>query len=166
MNQTQTIEKLRKLILTNAAAKSIMTWAAGRDKNSTATSLDRICRKVKLEKDDAVQALQQFEKLGVGKYIIGRKDNPTRFEWHFGLVTVGMAARGKSDAREVLGATVDEGEEETATVVTRKPATAAAESRQASEARTMTNMGATLFLQVPASLSAAKLKQIQEILAS
>lgn len=170
-NQATMIERMRKLVTSNETAKLIFQWAASRDKNSVATGLDRLCRKVKIEKDAAVKALGEFEKIGLGTYIIGRRGGKTRFEWNFGLVTVGMAAMGKSDAMEVLSSPGDDEETNepqarTATAAAPGTATVPATTRQASMAEAGNRMGGALLLQLPSDISAAKLKQIRDLVNS
>ena len=62
---------------------------------------------------DAIIVAQEMEKIGVGKFVIGRRGASTRLEWRFRSDSVGQVARGDIDELVSLASEDEAGEEST-----------------------------------------------------
>lgn len=96
-NNTKLVKRLQSFSDKNAAAKAIFTWLASRDNNSAETTVDRIYNKMDadIERTDLVDILKEFENMGLGKFISGRRGLKSRFAWSYDLIQVGKAALGQ-----------------------------------------------------------------------
>ncbi len=113
-NVDKKMRDIQNLVARSAPAKEVLKWLAARTKNSVETSIDRMYSKMDLEREEITAVMQEFEKIGLGKYVTGRRGFKTRFVWEFGLVSVGQVAFGKMHTLEPLAPTEidDDGAEE------------------------------------------------------
>lgn len=104
---TVDIEKLRRLYSSNECAKAILDHVAGRNKNSVKTNVDRletVLREGKFSRREIVGALKKLEELQCGTFVIGRRGQPSRFEWAVEMIGLGRAAQGAQSDVEILDA--------------------------------------------------------------
>lgn len=93
---------LRKLYSTDTCAKSLMDYAASRAKNSKESKVDRLLTHlsegdVSFSRRDLILTLKSLERLGVGRFVIGRRGQPSRFQWSVAMIGAGKAAKGEED---------------------------------------------------------------------
>jgi hypothetical protein len=91
---------LKALYRENRVAQQMLDHFASRRNDSTATKLDRALtllagRGIVASRAQVREVFRELEKLGCGKYVMGRRGWPSRFEWSVGLVSVGQAASGE-----------------------------------------------------------------------
>lgn len=95
------IDGLRDFYKDNSIARSFLDHAAQRERDRAETSVERaltILRAggVEVSRGEVVNLYQEFEKFGLGKFIVGRRGKPSRFAWSVSIVSVGKAAAGES----------------------------------------------------------------------
>lgn len=110
------IEGLRSLYKSNAIATSFLDHAAQRERDRGETSVERaqtILRDEGTEasRGDVVALYQQLERLGCGKFIVGRWNKHSRFSWSVSIVSVGKAAAGEQQFVAEIPETPPESEE-------------------------------------------------------
>lgn len=91
---------LKALYSSDPTAKIILNEFGSRSKNQTVTKLDRLLVNLSdhnqhVSRTDAINVLRKLDELGCGRFLTGRKGHPTRFEWHYELVSVAKAATGE-----------------------------------------------------------------------
>lgn len=95
-------EGLRELYEEDAGAREFLKWASERQNDATITSIDRLEQKAAIDRRKAIELAKQFDRLGCGRYIIGRRGAPSRIEWQFSLKSIGRAAVGESGTLETV----------------------------------------------------------------
>lgn len=78
---------LRSAYAEDSAVRIIADHFAGRQYNQNVTELEVLLGKLQrngaeLEKHDLIRAFRRMDALGVGRFLVGRRGQPTRFEWH------------------------------------------------------------------------------------
>jgi hypothetical protein len=91
---------LQRLYGSDSSAKDVLDHLAGRERNWSETTVDRLARNVWNEgssasRADIIAALRGLEDAGCGRFIVGRGGYPSRFQWHVGMVEVGRRAAGR-----------------------------------------------------------------------
>ena len=107
---------LSELYRESDVAQKLLDHFASRTNDSRVTKLDRAkavldARDVRASVAEVRAVFRQLEKLGCGKYVIGRRGHPSRFIWTSGLVSVGQVASGRGiDVEKVrLSSDVEDG---------------------------------------------------------
>lgn len=93
-------EGLRELFEEDPGAREFLKWASERQNDAARTSIDRLEQKAGVDRRKAIELAKQFDRLGCGRYIIGRRGAPSRIEWTFSLKSIGRAAVGETAALE------------------------------------------------------------------
>ena len=106
------VEAIRKLYRSNAAAQSLFDWTASRERDATATSIDRISNRLGVSRGEAVALARSLEQAGCGQFIVGRRGQPSRFEWEYSCISLGQAAAGEDVKLEAAEDPLPESEEE------------------------------------------------------
>ncbi len=91
------ITKVRALINESDVAKEFFTQLSSRVKNYRRTTLDHGEKIANASRSDVVELFRQMEELDLGVYRLGRRGQPTRFEWSVAMVETARAALGEGD---------------------------------------------------------------------
>jgi hypothetical protein len=90
---------LRSLYSSSDVAKAALDSFATRSNRSSETTVERLLVVLEsnssFKRQDVVGFFQQLQKTNCGSFVIGRRNNPSRFLWSVSLVDVGLAAQGK-----------------------------------------------------------------------
>lgn len=99
---TVDIKNLKRLYTNNYTSKALLDYVAGRKNNSFKTDVDRILsllnqnqNGVTVSRRDAISVMKELQRFNCGKFVIGRRGQPSRFEWTVQMIAVGKAARGE-----------------------------------------------------------------------
>lgn len=97
------IKALKRLYANSAVAKAAMDYFASRQYNSGSTKVDRLERTLaqaeyEFPRRDVIGFLRQLEGLGCGTFVIGRRGQPSRFEWGVQMISVAKASKGEEQA--------------------------------------------------------------------
>lgn len=106
------IDAIRKLYRSNAAAQSLFDWTARRERDATSTSIDRISNRLGISRGEAVALARALEQAGCGQFVVGRRGQPSRFEWAFSCISLGQSAAGEDVKIEAAEDPLPESEEE------------------------------------------------------
>jgi hypothetical protein len=92
-------QMLRKLYKQSASARAIFDHFASRQRDWGETTVDRIQANVEkagtvLSRAEVVTVLRLLDECGCGRFVIGRRGKPSRFDWRVSLVAVGQLAAG------------------------------------------------------------------------
>lgn len=103
MADSADLDGLRDFYRKNPVARSFLDHAAQRERDRAETSVERAQAILKesgteVSRGDVVDVYQEFEMLGLGKFIIGRRGRSSRFAWSASIVSVGKAAAGEPQA--------------------------------------------------------------------
>ncbi len=95
---------LRAAYAEDLAVRVIVDHFASRQYNQNVTELDALRSKLErngssIEKSDLIRALRRMDALGVGRFLVGRRGQPTRFEWHEKSLTMRKLATDQSSAQ-------------------------------------------------------------------
>jgi hypothetical protein len=95
---------LRAAYAEDLAVRAIVDHFASRQYNQNVTELDALRSKLErngtpIEKSDLIRALRRMDALGVGRFLVGRRGQPTRFEWHEKSLTMHKLATDQSSAQ-------------------------------------------------------------------
>jgi len=93
---------LRSLYETDASARAIFNWLAGRRKGAKETAVRVAAERAKLSYAEVVRVFREFDRLGVGAFIAGRKGWETRIAWSYDVVSIGRVAIGETDQAELV----------------------------------------------------------------
>jgi len=101
------IDGVRRLYRDSAFNKAVFDNFAGRSTSSVETTVDRLhavihSERAEVSRQDIVGLFQALARRGCGKFVIGRKGHPSRFQWKVDLVSVGKVATGEAEAFEPL----------------------------------------------------------------
>jgi hypothetical protein len=97
------IAGLRAAYVEDTAVRVIIDHFAHRQYNQNVTELDALRDKLErsgtpIDKSDLVRALRRMDALGVGRFLVGRRGQATRFEWHEKSLTVRKLATDETNA--------------------------------------------------------------------
>jgi hypothetical protein len=89
---------LKRLYRGNSTARLLLDWLASRDRNRTDTHFNRVLAVLSAQDVAPTRAgmrevFRNLEKLGVGRFVVGRRGLPTRFIWTTPLTEVGLTAQ-------------------------------------------------------------------------
>lgn len=88
-------EALRQLFTRVPAARAILEHLAGLEQNPRHTPLDALERACAgFGRAHLVYALRVLEELGCGRFVVGRKGYPSRFEWAYDARSIGKVGMG------------------------------------------------------------------------
>jgi hypothetical protein len=98
---------IRTLYVSDPVAKIILDEFGARQRNQQVTKLDQLLLRLSnagngVARSDAISILRKLDEAGCGKFLAGRKGHPTRFEWHYDLVSVARAATGEVQVVEQI----------------------------------------------------------------
>jgi hypothetical protein len=101
------IEALRKLYTTNRVAKAAFDYFATCQRNKSVTKVNRLwavlcARGQNISYAEVRDFFQELARLKCGVYIIGRRGQPSRFEWSDRLITLAQVAAGQRSEIEAF----------------------------------------------------------------
>jgi len=92
----KTSERL-KFLYRDGDFSKIFDYLASRSNNARETKLDRLAWITGLDRSKVTAFLRALQELELGRFLVGRKGYPSRFEWTVALISVGQVASGESD---------------------------------------------------------------------
>ncbi len=107
------ISILKRLFVSNKASSIAFRIFKERDKDSKETKLERLEDLIRSEggnpsRVDIVSLLKGLQEANCGRFIVGRRGSPSRFEWSVSLRSVGLAATSGSDEVNEMDEDADE----------------------------------------------------------
>jgi hypothetical protein len=88
---------LRRLYRSDKAAKAIFDHLAERQRNwEEVVDVQRLAAKLDVPRPEVMRALKAFQKAGLGRYIMGRRRQKSRFQRYVDLVAVARYASGQA----------------------------------------------------------------------
>lgn len=104
---------LRKLFVSNKASSIAFKIFMSREKDSKETKLERLEDLIRNEggnpsRVDIVSLFKGLQEANCGRFIVGRRGAPSRFEWSVSLRSVGLAATSASECVSQIDADADE----------------------------------------------------------
>jgi hypothetical protein len=98
---------LKSLYAKNPVATAAIDYFSGRQYNPRHTKVDLLIvrlaqRGSEFGRGEVIEFFRQLEKTGAGRFVIGRRGQPTRFEWDVQAISAAKAAKGEVGAVEVL----------------------------------------------------------------
>lgn len=107
-------EELRSLYHRDEAAVAFFDWFSSRGKGSRETKARVAADRTGREYSEIVELFRSFERLKLGRFLVGRRGAETRFDWDYDAKSLARIATGESDEPEGVAADApedDEGEE-------------------------------------------------------
>jgi hypothetical protein len=107
------ISKVRELYANDEDAQRLFDWAASRERDAAATSIERIMYVTETNRREAVELAKKLEAAGCGYFVVGRRGQRSRFEWSYSLIGLGQVAAGEAtELSEVATTAVDADEDQ------------------------------------------------------
>jgi hypothetical protein len=96
------IHELRRLNQESETAKGFFELLARRKNSATVTKVDRalgllLADGVSASRGEVIRIMQRLRDIGMGRFIIGRKGQPSRIEWSVNVISMSRAATGQTD---------------------------------------------------------------------
>ena len=89
------IKVLQRAYKVEFALRAVCDEFAARGKSTRTSTVDRTVERTGLGRSDVIEVFRRFENLDLGKFLVGRRGQPSRMEWKYRLVDVGQAAAGE-----------------------------------------------------------------------
>jgi hypothetical protein len=89
-------DELQRFYRSDRAFAKICDYLAGRERNSTESTVDRLSQVTDLSRADVIAVLRVLASMGLGEFVIGRRGQKSRLEWKVGCVSVARVARGEA----------------------------------------------------------------------
>ena len=96
------IAKLRDYARSDGVAKRLFQLLSQRQRRRRELVVEVLMRDLEITRPTAVEVFRTLQELGCGKMVLGRGSKPTRFEWHYTMNSVGLAALGQSESLEPM----------------------------------------------------------------
>jgi hypothetical protein len=89
------IKALRHAYSREEALRAVCDELASRTRSTKTSSIDRTIERTGLSRATVIDVFRRFEQLDLGKFVVGRRGQPSRIEWRYRLQDVGQAAAGE-----------------------------------------------------------------------
>lgn len=86
--------KIRTLFKQDEIAQRFFDQCASRERDASATSIDRMAYLLGISREEAIGLAQRLESTGCGEFVVGRRGYKSRFTWSYSCISVGQAAAG------------------------------------------------------------------------
>ncbi|WP_157646567.1 hypothetical protein [Burkholderia ubonensis] len=103
MDKEIDVKAVQELMELSEVAREFLESLAIRAHNRRVTTVDFVARKFRAHRRDIVELFKAMADAGLGEFILGRRQSPTRFVWMSRMIDVGKAAIGETDEIEILG---------------------------------------------------------------
>ncbi|MCF7963334.1 MAG: hypothetical protein K9M08_21550 [Pirellula sp.] len=102
------VELLRSFYKSNKTSRAVFEILKERENDSNETKLERLEDLVRQSgvnpiRGDVVSLFKGLDRAGCGKFVVGRRQFPSRFQWHVSLRSVGIAASSEQGQVNELG---------------------------------------------------------------
>lgn len=107
------VDALRNLFVSNAVSNIAFNIFKERENDSKETKLDRLEDLIREKGEspqrvDIVSLMKGLQDAGCGRFIVGRRGAPSRFEWRVSLRSIGLVATSASNQVDQLGPSADD----------------------------------------------------------
>lgn len=106
------IKAVRELYKQDDTARRLFDRWAERERDASATSIDRLHHLLGISREEAVGLAQRLEQAGCGQFIVGRRGHKSRFAWAYSCISLGQVAAGETSELEEPDDPLPEAEEE------------------------------------------------------
>lgn len=94
------VKSVRALYKKDEAARELFDQCADRERDASATSIDRMTYKLGISREEAVGLAQRLEEAGCGEFVVGRRGHKSRFVWAYSCISLGQVAAGETTLLE------------------------------------------------------------------
>lgn len=108
---SKTVERLQELYEGGGAFAKVCEDLAGRDRAYREWPVKRMCQRTGLARSEVVRVFKQFEELELGRFVVGRGGNQSRFVSDVSMVNAARLAVGE-DVEEASEEFAEESEPE------------------------------------------------------
>jgi hypothetical protein len=112
------VKAIRDLYRKDEIARRLFDQFAERERDSLATSIDRLTHLLGVSRGEAVGLSQRLQEAGCGQFIVGRRGHKSRFAWAYSCISLGQTASGETSELEEPEDPLPEAEEEASPLVT------------------------------------------------
>jgi hypothetical protein len=106
------VPAIRNLYKSFPAAQKLFDWTAGRERDATETTIDRMAHKIGVSRGEAVALARQLAEAHCGDFVVGRHGQKSRFRWDYSCISLGQAAAGEQVELQAASDPIAEAEEE------------------------------------------------------
>lgn len=104
MDKEIDVAQVQALMELSDLARSFLESLAERSHNRRVTLVDSVVKKFRANRRDVIELFKAMADAGLGEFIVGRRQSPSRFKWLSRMTDVGRAAIGEADEIGVLDA--------------------------------------------------------------
>ncbi len=109
----EVIDGIMALYKNDPHARQYFDLIADRERDASATSIDRISWLLGITRGEAVALARRLEDAKCGEFVVGRRGQKSRFVWEYSCISLGKAAAGETSNLEQPENPLPEAEEET-----------------------------------------------------
>lgn len=96
------VRAIQAIVALSDTAKEFLESLAERQKNRKETTVDQVMSKHRARRRDVIDMFRAMEEAGLGRFVVGRREQRSRFVWSTGMIDVGQAALGhRADIFEI-----------------------------------------------------------------
>lgn len=104
MDKEIDVAQVQALMELSDLARRFLESLANRSHNRRVTLADSVVKKFRANRRDVIELFKAMQDAGLGEFIVGRRQMPSRFKWLSRMTDVGRAAIGEADEIGVLEA--------------------------------------------------------------
>ena len=93
-------DKLQNLYGADKTASAFFDWISSRGKGSRETKAHIAADRTNREYSEIVELFREFDDLGLGTFVVGRRGAKTRFDWKYDVKSLARIATGEADEAE------------------------------------------------------------------
>ncbi len=106
------ITAVRALYKKDDAARRLFDQCAERERDASATSIDRLTYLLGISRAEALALAQRLGEAGCGEFVMGRRGHKSRFVWGYSCISLGQVAAGETAELEKAEDPLPESEED------------------------------------------------------
>lgn len=109
---SKVVSEVRRMYREDPRYQALFDWLAGRKRDASETSVDRIAYKLDIHRGEAVAMVKRLAEEDCGEFIVGRRGQQSRFRWAYSCISLGKAAAGEDEELEAPEDPVAEDQDE------------------------------------------------------
>lgn len=102
MEREASVTDIRETYTSSRTAKAILDHLANGKTDTAVSRPEQLAYDLQVTRNRVIEVMRALEAAGVGRFVVGRKGHPSRFEWSNSPISVGRVASGASDSFEPL----------------------------------------------------------------
>lgn len=94
------VTQLQALYKNDQTVKALLDWFGERRKDSRMMPARVATNNTGADYTDIIRVFRQFDEMGIGTFLVGRKGSESRIQWHYSIRSLAEAAKGNAEVVE------------------------------------------------------------------